>query len=285
MTRVPRPVLGVVLDVDGVLLHGRTPVPRAAEAVAGLEVPVVIATNNASRSSDDVAALLSTTGIRCAPDQVLTSARVAANHVQREHPGARVLSVGSRALGEELVRVGLVLVEDPLAADVVVQGFAPGTTAADLGRAVVAVRRGAAWVATNADPTLPSELGPVPGNGALIDVVAAATGMRPVVTGKPSSTFYREALRRLGDPEPARVLAVGDRLSTDVRGANAAGLSSVLVRTGIDATTPLDATTVPRADIPAAVLEDLAGLPGLVLRGVGPVAYGEPNHPLDRRSP
>ena len=69
-----------------------------------------------------------------------TSARVAANHVQREHPGARVLSVGSRALGEELVRVGLVLVEDPLAADVVVQGFAPGTTAADLGRAVVAVR-------------------------------------------------------------------------------------------------------------------------------------------------
>jgi hypothetical protein len=111
-----------------------------------------------------------------------------------------------------------------------VQGYGSDVSWAQLAEAVVAVRNGARHVATNADPTIPSPRGPLPGNGALVRVVSDVTGQQPLVTGKPDPAMHEECVRRTGARRP---LVVGDRLDTDIEGARRAGAASLLVLTGV----------------------------------------------------
>src|SRR5206468_12874974 len=97
-------------------------------------------------------------------------------------------------------------------------------------QAALVVAAGAEWIATNTDTTLPTARGLQPGNGTLVAAVAAATGRRPVVAGKPERALVDEAVRRVGGSRP---LAVGDRLDTDIQGAVRAGMDSLLVLTGV----------------------------------------------------
>jgi hypothetical protein len=116
----------------------------------------------------------------------------------------------------------------------VLQGYGPQITATDLAEAAYAIEGGATWVATNRDDTLPTHRGIAPGNGALLGAVATATGVEPAVaTGKPEPPLYDLAVSRLGVPK-ALVLAIGDRLDTDILGAMSAGLESLWVLTGVD---------------------------------------------------
>jgi glycerol-1-phosphatase len=121
----------------------------------------------------------------------------------------------------------------------------------------LAVAAGALFVASNGDLTLPGRRGRQPGNGSLVQVIAAATGVRPLVAGKPEPPLHRESVLRTGAKRP---LVVGDRLDTDIEGAHRVGADSLLVLTGV--TGPAEAVLAPSSQRPTYLAADLAGLLG-----------------------
>jgi len=251
----------VIFDLDGVLYLGDQVVPGATEATKRLRelgIPAAYATNNASRLARDVAALLTSLGIPAAEDEVITSSRASARLLAQRLPaGAAVLVVGASALEEEVRAVGLrpvATAED--APSVVLQGYGPDVGWKHLAEASVAIRAGASWVATNADRTLPSPRGPLPGNGSLVAALATALGRQPdTVVGKPDPGLFVAAARERGASRP---LVVGDRLDTDIEGAVRAGMDSLLVLTGVSQLADVRAAAPEHR--PTYVTEDLSGL-------------------------
>jgi HAD superfamily hydrolase (TIGR01450 family) len=250
-----------VLDLDGVIYIGHDPVPGAADALAKARaggMRLAFATHNASRTPSATAALITEVGVPAAAKDVVTSAQAAARLLAERLPaGSKVLVVGGTGLRHALRAAGLrpvsTAAERPAA---VVQGFAPGLSyelIAEGGRAVAA---GALFVASNADRTIPSPGGPPkPGNGALIQVIRTATDVDPIVTGKPELPLHRETILRTGAERP---LIVGDRLDTDIEGANNGGADSLLVLTGVTDARALLAA--PAAQRPTYLAADLTGL-------------------------
>ncbi len=225
----------IVCDLDGVVYRGDPAVPHAVEALSAVGVPIQFATNNASRPPRQVADHLRRLGLDITDDSVATSSQAAAWVLTRHlEPGAAVLAIGGEGVAEALRESGFVpvtSVDDEPAA--VVQGYGPNVSATDLAQAAYAVQRGALWLATNTDHTLPTADGYAPGNGALVLAVGAAVGRGPeLVAGKPDEPLYLMCAERLGVP-PNRVLAIGDRLETDIEGAHHAGMDSLLVLTGV----------------------------------------------------
>jgi glycerol-1-phosphatase len=250
-----------LLDLDGVVYVGHRPVPGAAEALAKARAAgqrLAFVTNNASRTPNAVAALLRGMGVPATDDDVVTSAQAAARLLAERLPaGAPVLVVGSTALRQALRAHGLrpvsTAAERPAA---VAQGFDPNLSYGLLAEGAQAVRNGALFVASNGDVTIPATAGPPrPGNGALLAVIRAATGVDPIVTGKPERPLHREAILRTGAGRP---LVVGDRLDTDIEGAHNGGADSLLVFTGV--TDPLGAVTAAPRRRPTYLAADLTGL-------------------------
>ena len=247
----------LLLDLDGTVFRGHEATPGAVETLAAVRSRVLFVTNNASRGPAEVAQHLCAMGFTAKPDDIVTSAQSAARLLQEQlHPGAAVLIVGTDSLAAEVRNVGLKPVrlwsDDPVA---VVQGHSPQTGWADLAEAALAIRGGALWVAANVDKTLPSERGLLPGNGAMVAALRAATDSDPLVAGKPEPTLLTDALARGKFRTP---LVVGDRLDTDIAGANAAGLPSLHVLSGVSTA----ADTV-RADVgqrPNYIARDLRSL-------------------------
>jgi glycerol-1-phosphatase len=249
-----------LLDLDGVVYIGGKAVPGAATALgeaaaAGMRLAFV--TNNASRSPSAIAAQLSGLGVPATASGVVTSAQAAARLLaERLPPGSPVLVVGAiglrLALRERHLRPVSTAAERPLA---VVQGYAPDLSYDLLAEAALAIRAGAWFVASNADVTLPSPRGPLPGNGSLVQVLVTATGQRPVVAGKPEPPLHAEAVQRTG---AARPLVVGDRLDTDIEGAVRGEADSLLVLTGVSH--PADAVLAPPGRRPTYLARDLDGL-------------------------
>jgi glycerol 3-phosphatase-2 len=251
----------LLADLDGTLYSGPSAVPGAVEAVRGAAergVRTVYVTNNASRRPSAVAEHLAELGFAASTEDVVASSQAAAAMLADQlPPGARVLVVGAEALAEEVTGRGLRVVA--MEADAVVQGHSPDTGWPQLAEATVAVRAGALWVACNLDPTLPTERGPLPGNGAMVGVVRVATGREPQVAGKPGPALLQEAARRSGAQRP---LMIGDRLDTDIEGGRAAGMATLLVLTGIsDAAELLAAPPELRPDYVAADLDGLTARP------------------------
>ena len=232
---------GIVCDLDGVVYRGNKTVPYAVESLMSsisAGVRVVFATNNASRTPDEVAAHLHQLGLSVPASHVVTSAQAGALHVSRRFgPGARVLAVGGRGVRLALQDAGLTVVSaqgasaaDPVVA--VLQGYGADVAWTDLAEVAYAVQAGAVWVATNDDSTLPTERGVAPGNGALVAAVRSAVDVDPVVVGKPFTPLYHLSVRVLGIGLD-RTLAIGDRLDTDIRGAEASGIASLFVFGGV----------------------------------------------------
>jgi len=249
-----------LLDLDGVVYLGGTAIPGAAEALrkagaAGMRLAYV--TNNAFRTPAAIAALLTSFGAPASHDDVVTSAQAAARLLAERLPaGAPVLVIGGSGLRMAVRERGLrpvsTAAEQPRA---VVQGYSPDVSYAMLAEGGLAVAAGALFVASNGDLTLPSRRGRQPGNGSLIQVIAAATGVQPLVAGKPEPPLHRESVLRTGARHP---LIVGDRLDTDIEGAHRVGTDSMLVLTGV--TGPVEAVLAPPAQRPSYLAEDLAGL-------------------------
>jgi glycerol-1-phosphatase len=222
----------LLVDLDGTVFRGSSPTDGAVEALDQVESRTLFVTNNASRSAAQVAGHLNDLGFTAGSDDVVTSAQTAARMLADQLPaGSRVLIVGTDSLADEISAVGLSPVrrwdDEPVA---VVQGHSPDTGWPNLAEATLAIRSGALWVAANVDRTLPSERGLLPGNGAMVAALRAATDGEPQVAGKPAPTLLNDAVAR-GDFQCP--LVVGDRLDTDIAGANAADLPSLMVLTGV----------------------------------------------------
>ncbi|MDT4937063.1 MAG: glycerol-phosphatase [Pseudonocardiales bacterium] len=249
-----------LLDLDGVVYVGSDAVRGAAESLAAARavgMRLAFVTNNAARPPVAVARHLTELGVDAEPGEVVTSAQAAARYLgDLLQAGAPVLVVGTTGLDEALTERGLRPVrsadDDPVA---VVQGYSPTLDWALLAEGCIAIRRGLPWVATNIDPTVPSPRGPLPGNGSLVAALRYATGAQPVVTGKPDPAMHRESVRRSGARSP---IVVGDRLDTDIEGANAVGCPSLLVLTGV--TDPTDLLRAEPRSRPTYLSADLAGL-------------------------
>ncbi len=260
----PRPPTSVhdvaLLDLDGVVYVGPDAVPGVPEALAAAraaDMHLGFVTNNASRTPQEVADHLTELGVPADAGDVITSSQAAATVVaQRYGSGARVLPVGGPGVAVALRAAGLTVVDraedGPVA---VVQGYGREVGWTQLAEAVVAVRAGARHVATNADATIPSPRGPLPGNGAMVGVVVDVTGQEPLVTGKPDPAMHAECVRRTGARTP---LVVGDRLDTDIEGARRAGAASLLVLTGVTVPATLLAAAPDRR--PDLLAHDCAGL-------------------------
>jgi glycerol-1-phosphatase len=249
-----------LLDLDGVVYLGGTPIPGSADALAeaakqGMRLAYV--TNNASRTPHAIAAQLSAMGVAATATDIVTSAQAAAHLIADRFPaGSPVLVSGGMGLRLAVRARGLrpvtTAAEKPVA---VVQGYAPDLTYGLLAEAALAIRAGAWFVASNADATLPTTRGPQPGNGSLVQLLVTATGRHPVVAGKPEPPLHAESIERVGAKRP---LIVGDRLDTDIEGAVRGGADSLLVLTGVSR--PADALLAPPGRRPTYLAADVSGL-------------------------
>lgn len=250
----------VMLDLDGVVYVGADAIPGAAEHLSRVRdhgAHLAFITNNASRPPAAVASHLGRLGIPTAPEEVVTSAQAAARlAAARLSPGARVFLLGGDGVRAALEEHGLVPVQqhEPRP-ELVVSGYAPDLPWRTIMIGAMLVRDGVPWVASNTDSTVPTAAGLGPGHGVLVDMVERFAAVTATVAGKPARPLLDETMIRVGGERP---LMVGDRLDTDIAGARAAGLPSLLVLTGVtDLATLVDAAPEER---PSYLAPDLGGL-------------------------
>ena len=255
--------VGLVLaDLDGVLYQGQRPIGHAIESLikARKKAKLGFITNNASRTPASVAEQIGALGISTTAEDVVTSPQAALRVLTRLIPaGSLVLVVGGEGLTSEVERAGFRITRSADdAPDAVIQGFSPEVGWTDLAQASFALQRRPEipWVATNTDWSIPVEGGVAPGNGALVSAVHLAVGRLATFAGKPEKEIFDVALERFGPVGDA--LMIGDRLDTDILGANRAGIRSALVLTGID--TPKTLLASDESQRPTYVLEDLREL-------------------------
>lgn len=256
-----------LVDLDGVVWVGRDPVPGAPEALAALLAAgkrIAFVTNNPGRHPAAYAERLGALGVAVDAAQVVTAGSAAARLAARAAGGGGAFVVGAAALKEMVAAAGTPLLdgeEGRGAAVVVVSGHA-GFDYQELLTAKLALDRGAAFLATSRDPTMPMPGGAWPGTGAVLAAVETASGRRAEIAGKPERHLFEVALEAIGaapaggeGPAP-RVAMVGDRVASDIVGGRAAGLDTVLVLSG-STDRAAAAAAEPRPDH---VADDLAAL-------------------------
>jgi 4-nitrophenyl phosphatase len=252
-------IRALIVDMDGVLWRGGTFLPGVAEFFAFLRqrsLPFILATNNSTATPAGVSDRLAQCDVEIGLPEVLTSAMATATYLQqRLSPNAKIHAIGESAVRVALQQAGFDLTDATDEVDAVVIGFDREITWKKLAHAALAIQRGALFVGTNPDVSFPLEQGQAPGNGAFVKVVELTTGVHPLIVGKPEPLLYQQAAQIL-QVDPTTILAVGDRLETDILGAQRAGMATALLLTGV--TAPESATD---ADIkPDWIFHDLPAL-------------------------
>ncbi len=219
--------------MDGVLYVGDRPLPCVADFVAFLRrqgIGFTLATNNSGLTPAQYAARLAGMGVGVSPEEILTSATATARWLARQYPpGTRVHVFGESPVREAMAAHGFVLADEDV--EVVVASIDWGVTYDKIKRAALLIRQGARFVATNLDPTRPTEEGLVPGTGALIAAIEVGSGVKPIAIGKPEPTMFELAMARMG-ATPATTASLGDRIDTDMEGGARAGCATILVLSG-----------------------------------------------------
>lgn len=239
----PAPVEGrelILTDLDGVVYRGQAAIPGAVEHLnaAAINTPVAFLTNNASRTDETVAEQLRSYGLTATAHDIVTSPQAAVALLKQQVAvGSLVLVVGGEGLVDELTKAGYAITrsadDNPAA---VVQGFSPDIGWVHLAEASFALAEKPGqdplpWIATNTDWTLPLERGLAPGNGTLVSAVHTSVQRLPDFAGKPETPIFEAAFQRF---DTRNALMIGDRLDTDIKGARAVGIASLLVLTGVD---------------------------------------------------
>lgn len=243
----------LIIDMDGVLWEGADPLPGLTDFFDLLreqQLPFILATNNASLTQQQYITKLQNMGVSVSADEILTSSMATAHYLseqlsKEQDPSlTRIFVIGEEGLRKPLSDKGFTLVDsfqnNATAADFIVCGLDRQLTWDKLADATLHIRAGAKFIATNADTTLPTERGPVLGNGAILAALQAATQVQPNIIGKPEPIMYQQAIKILGQ-HPDKTIAIGDRLNTDILGAVNTGIRSIMVLTGISARKDLDA--------------------------------------------
>ena len=249
-------VQSFVIDMDGVIYRGKTPIAGAGRFLDALRTagtPFLLLTNNASLTEAQYAAKLADMGIEMEQERILTSGEATAVYLaQVAPPGTAMFMIGEDGLRTALEKRGFVL-RDDTDVDYVVVGFDRGFTYKKLATATLAIRAGAQFVGANPDTTYPNELGLVPGNGALLAAIEAATDIAPLVIGKPQPAIFELALQKLHAQSDTTAI-LGDRMETDILGGFRAGLVTVLLLSGVTTRDQLAKEPL----VPDLVYEDIA---------------------------
>jgi 4-nitrophenyl phosphatase len=223
----------LIIDMDGVLYHGDRAMPMLSEFFCFLReraIPFILATNNSTRTPQEYADKLARMGVTVSPDEILVSGQATARFLAREYPrGTRVHVFGMPSLKQAMTDEGFVLADEDV--PLVVASMDRGITYEKLKRATLLIRGGARFIATNLDPTNPSEEGLIPGTGSMIVALEAASGVKPTAIGKPEPTMYQLAMEQMGAC-PETTAAIGDRADTDILGGKRAGLITICVLSG-----------------------------------------------------
>ncbi|MDD5578484.1 MAG: HAD-IIA family hydrolase [Methylobacter sp.] len=263
-------VCALIIDMDGVLWHGDQPLPGLTDffqTLNELEIRFILATNNASLTPGQYVTKLARMGVTVNQNDILTSGMATALYLAEHTDPAttRVFVVGEDGARQPLSERGFTLTglyevnnnsnTSNNGADIVVCGKDETLTWDKLATATLNIRAGAKFIGTNADATLPTEHGVIHGNGAILAALQAATGVAPLIIGKPEPHIFQQALALLGIAR-AQTVVIGDRLDTDILGAVRTGIRSLMVLTGISTREDLETSDYQ----PTWVMQDLCSI-------------------------
>jgi 4-nitrophenyl phosphatase len=260
---IPPQIKSLILDMDGVLWKADAPIGDLSAIFDRFRqrgLKVAFATNNGTRTPGQYVERLAGFGVIVEPWQVVTSALVVAHLLHQRFPeGGAVFAIGEAGVMTALQDKGFetLPVEEAGKAQAVVIGIDRQINFIKMAEATLLVRRGIPFYATNPDKTFPTPRGEIPGAGAWSSVIVTASGIEPVVAGKPSPYLLDLARERLGTLKE-ETLVVGDRLETDIAGGQAAGCPVALVLSGVS-TLEEGNTWKPQVNLIAADLMELAG--------------------------
>jgi NagD protein len=225
-------VKNYLIDMDGVLVSGSHPIPGAADFLGRLAAnqrEYLVLTNNSTYTQRDLSHRLRTLGLDIAEDRIFTSAMATARFLDTQRKGGKAFVIGESGLTDAIYSIGFVITD--LAPDYVVLGETKSYDMVTITKAARLVAEGARFIATNPDPSGPSEGGLVPATGALAALIERATGKSPLYVGKPNPFMMRAALNYLGVHSEETAI-IGDRMDTDVIAGVESGLRTILVLTG-----------------------------------------------------
>jgi 4-nitrophenyl phosphatase len=257
-------IRGLILDADGVLWKDKLPIgdlPPIFGRIRELQMQVVVATNNATMTVDQYLEKLAGFGVRLGPAQIVTAAHGTADALTKAFPDrGAVYVIGETGLTSAVCEAGFKAITDPADDTPVVAavvGFDRAVTFQKLQRAMWHIKAGARYYGTNPDATFPTPAGLIPGAGAIIAAVSTAVGLEPIFIGKPSPVMFTLAANRMG-LGVREIMAVGDRLETDIAGGQGVGARTALVLSGVS-TEEEARQWQPQPDL---IVKDLATLVG-----------------------
>lgn len=253
-------IQALILDMDGVLWRGTEAIGNLRSIFTQIERigwKVIFATNNASRSIHQYIKVLSSFGVNAEPWQIINSATAAVHYLSSQFPnGGPVYIIGEQGVIEACAEHGFY--QSEASALAVVVGIDRKLTYKKLKIATLLLRSGVPFIGTNPDRTFPTPQGLVPGAGSILAALTAASDVAPIIVGKPEPTMYSIALDRLNITAD-QVLVVGDRLETDIAGAQLIGCHTALVLSGVT-NSDLANAWQPAPDIIAKDLESIIKL-------------------------
>lgn len=243
-------IKALIIDMDGVLWKADTPIgdlPKTFNRIRERGLKFVFATNNGTKSSEQYVARLKNFGVEVAPWQVITSAQAAAYTLSQKFPrGTKVFMIGEDGVRLALEEKGfeILSIEEAPEAEAVVMGIDRAINFQKMCEATLLVRRGVPFYATNPDKTFPTPRGEIPGAGAWFSIVVTASGVEPIIAGKPFPFLMDLSLEKLGTTRE-ETLVVGDRLETDIAAGQSAGCRTALVLSGVSTQTEADQWQTP----------------------------------------
>jgi 4-nitrophenyl phosphatase len=229
-----RTLRGMIIDMDGVLWQGDTPLPGLHEFFDVLQqrqIKFVLATNNNTETPEGFVKKARKMGLEIQPEQVVTAAIATVDYLRLNYPpGSRIFVVGEAALKGLITEAGFTLADTDVSA--VVATMDRQLTYDMLKQATLLIRAGADFIGPNPDTAYPTPEGLVPGGGAILAAVAASSGCQPLIMGKPESRIFQIAMERM-QLGPEQTASLGDRLETDIAGGQRIGLKTILVLSGV----------------------------------------------------
>ena len=260
---IPNNIKALIIDMDGVVWKADSPIgdlEATFNRIRERGLKFVFATNNSTKTSEQYVERLAKFGVDVKPWQVITSSQAAAHAVAQKFPkGTKVFMIGEDGIQMALKEKGFEIVstENASSAEVFVMGIDRGINFDKVAEATLLVRNGIPFYATNTDKTFPTPRGEIPGSGAWISIITTATGVEPIIAGKPYPFLMDLSLEKLGTKR-GETLVVGDRLETDIAAGQGAGLACALVLSGVSTQEEADAWA-PRVNV---IEKDLASLIG-----------------------
>ncbi|MBE6973638.1 MAG: HAD-IIA family hydrolase [Ruminococcaceae bacterium] len=245
-----------LFDMDGTLYLGERLYDFTIELLDTIKKAgktYLFMTNNSSKSVEDYIKKLRGMGIECTREDFITSSQATAYYLHKHHEGNRLYVCGTESLKEELRREGFPVTEQLDEVDCVVMGFDTELTFQKLHDVsyLLLTRPELPYIATNPDLVCPTEFGSVPDCGSVCIGIKNATGREPVVIGKPTPLMPQLAMERLGMSKE-ETCVIGDRIYTDVKSGQNAGVTGILVMSGETTPEVLELSE----DKPDLILED-----------------------------